>query len=167
MSAIIQWFEHSLVLPFLGTGMKIDLFQSCGHWWVFQICWHIECSILIAPPFRILSSSATISVTKATSAKCPPWLKLSFSPKSPPWSPPKFPEPFQPLCLDEALVVSCLGLFLLQLWPFMVWQWASLVAQRVKNLASLLATVSAKILITSIYSYCSKESHLLIFFFHY
>ena len=22
--------------------MKIDLFQSCGHCWVFQICWHIE-----------------------------------------------------------------------------------------------------------------------------
>ena len=24
--------------------MKTDLFQSCGHCWVFQICWHIECS---------------------------------------------------------------------------------------------------------------------------
>jgi len=22
--------------------MRIDLFQSCGHGWVFQICWHIE-----------------------------------------------------------------------------------------------------------------------------
>ena len=22
----------------------MDIFQSCGHWWVFQICWHIECS---------------------------------------------------------------------------------------------------------------------------
>ena len=22
--------------------MKTDLFQSCGHCWVFQICWHIE-----------------------------------------------------------------------------------------------------------------------------
>ena len=31
-------FEHSLELPFLGTGMRIDLFQSCGHGWVFQIC---------------------------------------------------------------------------------------------------------------------------------
>ena len=26
--------------------MKTDLFQSCGHCWVFQICWHIECSTL-------------------------------------------------------------------------------------------------------------------------
>ena len=24
-------------------GMKTDLFQSHGHCWVFQICWHIEC----------------------------------------------------------------------------------------------------------------------------
>ena len=23
--------------------MNTDLFQSCGHCWVFQICWHIEC----------------------------------------------------------------------------------------------------------------------------
>ena len=27
--------------------MKTDLFQSCGHCWVFHICWHIECSTLI------------------------------------------------------------------------------------------------------------------------
>ena len=30
MSATVQWFEHSLVLPFLGFGMRIDLCQSCG-----------------------------------------------------------------------------------------------------------------------------------------
>ena len=30
MSAVVQ-FEHSLALPFLGIGVKIDLFQSCGH----------------------------------------------------------------------------------------------------------------------------------------
>ena len=28
MSAIVQWFEHSLPLPFFGIGMKSDLFQS-------------------------------------------------------------------------------------------------------------------------------------------
>ena len=44
MSAIVQYFEHSLSLPFFGIGMKTDLFQSCGYCWVFQICWHIECS---------------------------------------------------------------------------------------------------------------------------
>ena len=31
MSAILQLFEHSLALLFFGTGMKTDLFQSCGH----------------------------------------------------------------------------------------------------------------------------------------
>ena len=31
ISAIVQQFEHSLALPFFGIGMKIDLFQSCGH----------------------------------------------------------------------------------------------------------------------------------------
>jgi len=25
-------------LPFLGIGMRIDFFQSCGDCWVFQIC---------------------------------------------------------------------------------------------------------------------------------
>ena len=38
MSAIVQWFEHALALPFFGIGMKSDVFQSCGHCWVFQIC---------------------------------------------------------------------------------------------------------------------------------
>ena len=33
--------------------MKTDLFQSCGHWWVFQVCWHIECSTFTASSFRI------------------------------------------------------------------------------------------------------------------
>ena len=44
MSAIVWYFEHFLALPFFGIGMKTDLFQSCGHCWVFQVCWHIECS---------------------------------------------------------------------------------------------------------------------------
>ena len=54
MSAIVRSFEHSLALPFFGIGMKTDLFQSCGHCWVFQICWHIECSTFTASSFRIL-----------------------------------------------------------------------------------------------------------------
>ena len=37
--------------------MKTDLFQSCGHCWVFQICWHIECSTFTASSFRIWKSS--------------------------------------------------------------------------------------------------------------
>ena len=41
LSTTVRWFEHPLTLPFFGTGMKTDLFQSCGSCWVFQICWHI------------------------------------------------------------------------------------------------------------------------------
>ena len=40
--------------------MKTDLFQSCGHCWVFQVWWHTECSTLAAASFRILISSAGI-----------------------------------------------------------------------------------------------------------
>ena len=60
MSVIFQWFEHSLALNFFGIGMKTNLFQSCGHCWVFQICWCIECSTFIASSFRIWNSSTGI-----------------------------------------------------------------------------------------------------------
>ena len=50
----------SLALPFFGIGMKPDLFQSCGLCWVFQICWHIECSTFTASSFRMWSSSTGI-----------------------------------------------------------------------------------------------------------
>ena len=49
-----------LALPFFGIGMKTDLFQSCGHCWVFQMCWHIECSMFTASSFRIWNSSTGI-----------------------------------------------------------------------------------------------------------
>ena len=35
-------------------------FPSCGHCWVFQICWHIECSTFTASSFRIWKSSTRI-----------------------------------------------------------------------------------------------------------
>jgi len=47
-------------LPFFGLGMKIDLFQSHGHGWTFQICWRIECSTFTASPFSIWNSSTGI-----------------------------------------------------------------------------------------------------------
>ena len=40
--------------------MKTDLFQSCGHCWVFQICWHIECRTFTISAFRIWKSSTGI-----------------------------------------------------------------------------------------------------------
>ena len=56
--SVVVW--TSLALPFFGIGMKTDLFQSCGHCRVFQICWHIECSTFTALSFRILNSSTGI-----------------------------------------------------------------------------------------------------------
>ena len=40
--------------------MKTDIFQSCGHCWVFQTCWHVECSIFTVSSFRIWNSSTGI-----------------------------------------------------------------------------------------------------------
>ena len=62
MNAIVWWFEHSLALPFFGIGMKTDLFQSCGHCWVFQNGWHIECSTLTILSFRIWNTSLALLV---------------------------------------------------------------------------------------------------------
>ena len=60
MSASVWSFEHSLALPFFGIRMKTDLLQSCGHCWVFQICWHIECSTFTVSSFKICKNSAGI-----------------------------------------------------------------------------------------------------------
>ena len=60
MRVIVQYFEQSLALPFFGIGMKTDLFQFCGHYWVFQLTWHIEHSTLTASSFMIWNSSAGI-----------------------------------------------------------------------------------------------------------
>ena len=60
MNAIVRSFKHSLALPFFRIGMKTDFFQSCGHCWVVQIFWHIECSTFITSSFRIWNSSTGI-----------------------------------------------------------------------------------------------------------
>ena len=54
------WDECNLALPFFGIGMKTELLQPCGHCWMFQICWHIECSTFTASSFRIWNSSTGI-----------------------------------------------------------------------------------------------------------
>ena len=40
--------------------MKTGIFQSWGHCWVFQSCWHIQCSTFTASSFRIWNSSTGI-----------------------------------------------------------------------------------------------------------
>ena len=61
MSVIVQLFEHSLALSFLWNWDENWLFKSCCHCWVFQVCWHIECSTLPSSSFRNWHSSAGIS----------------------------------------------------------------------------------------------------------
>ena len=84
MSAVLRWFEHSLALPFFGIRMKTDLFQSCGHHWVFQICWHIVCSTLTAWSFRIWNSSTGIQPVHIYMCVCMcyllSWVRLFVTP---------------------------------------------------------------------------------------
>ena len=56
------WDEHNcgVLWAFFGIGMKTGLFQTCGHWWIFQIGWHIECSTFTASSFRIWNISTGI-----------------------------------------------------------------------------------------------------------
>ena len=73
-------------MPFFGIGMKTDLFQSCGHWWVFQICWHIECSTFSPPltlfvvmlPKAHLTSHSTMSGSRWVIT--PQWSSWSWRP---------------------------------------------------------------------------------------
>ena len=53
----VVWTFFSIAF---GIVMKTDLFQSCGHCWVFQFFWHTECSALTASSFRTWNSSAGI-----------------------------------------------------------------------------------------------------------
>ena len=75
ISAILWQFEHFLALPFFGIGMRADIFQSCGHYWVFQFCWHIECSIFTTSSFRFWNSSPGIP-------SCPLALFIVMFPKA-------------------------------------------------------------------------------------
>ena len=61
------WDECNCVVvwTFFGIAFLWDwnenwLFQSCGHCWVFQICWHIEYSTFTASSLRIWKSSTGI-----------------------------------------------------------------------------------------------------------
>ena len=61
-----MWNECNCVVgwAFFGTAFLWDLNENwpltCGHCWVFQICWHIECSTFKASSFRIWNSSTGI-----------------------------------------------------------------------------------------------------------
>ena len=61
------WDEYNCVVvwTFFGIAFVWDwnekwLLQSCGHCWVFHVCWHTECSTLTASSFRVWNSSSGI-----------------------------------------------------------------------------------------------------------
>ena len=47
-------------IAFLWVWNETDLFQSCGHCWVFQICRYMHCSTFTTSSFRIWNSSTGI-----------------------------------------------------------------------------------------------------------
>ena len=55
-NSLVVWAFFGIA--FLWDWNETNLFQSCGHCWVFQICWPIECSTFTASSFRIWNSSA-------------------------------------------------------------------------------------------------------------
>ena len=63
-NCVVVWAFFGLL--FFGTGMKTNLFQSCSHCCVFQICCHIECSTLTASSFRILFKSISVDVCRCS-----------------------------------------------------------------------------------------------------
>ena len=80
-----MWDEYNcaVVWTFFGIAFFWDWnenwpFPACGHWWVFQICWHIECSTFTASSFRIWNSSTGIpSLTLALLVVMLPILDLT------------------------------------------------------------------------------------------
>ena len=57
-NCVVVWAFFGIA--FFWDWNETDLFQSCGHCWVFQICWHIECSTFTASSSRIWNSSTGI-----------------------------------------------------------------------------------------------------------
>ena len=112
----MQLYSSSLKLPFFGIRMKTVIFQSCGHYWVFQICWHIEWSTLIASSFRIWESSAgilspplalfTVMLPKAHLTSCP---RISGSR----WL-------TTPLCLSRSLWPFLYSFSVYSYYPFLI-----------------------------------------------
>ena len=85
-----------VVRAFFGIAFVWDwsedwFFQSCGHCWVFQMSWHIECSTFTASSLSIWKGSTWIpSLPLALSYKCflrPTWLCIPGCLALDAWSP--------------------------------------------------------------------------------
>ena len=55
------WGSLNILWHRLSLGLKWKLiFPVCGHFWVFQFCWHLEFRTLTALSFRIWNNSSGI-----------------------------------------------------------------------------------------------------------
>ena len=61
-SCVVVWTFFGIA--FLWDGIKTDLFQSCVHCWIFQICWHTDCITLTASSFRMLNAASEIQISE-------------------------------------------------------------------------------------------------------
>ena len=66
-------------IPFLWDWNEHYHFQSCGHYWVSQICWHIECSTFTPSSLRIWNSSAGIPSPPVVLFSHASWSPLYFA----------------------------------------------------------------------------------------
>ena len=57
-NCVVVWTYFGIA--FFWDRNETDLFQSCGHCWIFQICWNIECITFTASSFRIWNNSTGI-----------------------------------------------------------------------------------------------------------
>ena len=64
-SVVWAFFGFAFLRDWNENWKEWKLFQSCGHCWVFQICWYIECSTLIASSFRIPLALFVVMLSKA------------------------------------------------------------------------------------------------------
>ena len=80
MSAIVQYFKILWHCFSLGLEWKVTFSRPVANCWVFQICWHIECSTFTASSFRIGNSSTGIPSSPLCLLWCslrPTWLCTS------------------------------------------------------------------------------------------
>ena len=70
----ILWHFPSPKIP-----LKTDLFQSCGHSWVYQIYWHIECSNFVVSSFRIWKPPLALFVVMLPKAYLTSHSRMSVS----------------------------------------------------------------------------------------
>ena len=70
----ILWHFPSPKIP-----LKTDLFQSCGHSWVYQIYWRIECSNFVVSSFRIWKPPLALFVVMLPKAYLTSHSRMSVS----------------------------------------------------------------------------------------